>query len=628
MKKITTVFIAFLCVLSLFAEDQEKDIESKIEKVTVFINGAQVTRTAKAVISNGKTLLKFTGISPNLTPESVQVKADGNLTILSVTHQINYLHELPSTEEIERLHEMRLDIQDSINFENTYMSVLNDEEALLTANRDLGGKQMPVSMDELIRAVDYFHQRLLQTRKKKLLISKKIRDYNNEIIKINNQLRELNAQKKSIPTSEILVPVTTKASSANIDFIITYVVNGAGWHPTYDLRVENIKSPMDITYKANIYQSSGEDWKDVDLTISSGNPKLGGVRPMLRPWYLSFNQRLVYFHQQAPSVTKSSRQVYGQVIDTKTGEPLIGANVFVPGTNVGAVTDINGNYSMVVPQGYQNVSVSYIGYSTQDIAVYTPNMNFNMTENVQKLEEVVIASKSMRAQSIQKAPGVSGGSASSASSRPVPVQTVMKVTNFEFSIDIPYSIPSNGKKYTVEIETYELDAQYEYRTTPKLDEDAFLTAMVSGWGEYNFLNGEANIFFEGTYVTKTYLNVDNITDTLPVSLGRDENIVIKRTRQKDYEKKQFLSGNRKEAIGWEISVRNKKREPIRIIIDDQVPVSTTKEITVDILEISGAEHSKEKGFLRWEINVLPDETDKLEFRYTVKYPKKRTLILE
>jgi len=259
-------------------------------------------------------------------------------------------------------------------------------------------------------------------------------------------------------------------------------------------------------------------------------------------------------------------------------------------------------------------------------------MNFNMTDDAQSLEEVVIRAESVQSissSSIQKMPSVSGGRGKTAvASKPVPVQTVMRVTNFEFSIDIPYSVPSNGKKYTVEIETYELPAEYEYRCTPKLDEDAFLTAMVSGWAEYNFLNGEANIFFEGTYVTKTYLNVDNITDTLPVSLGRDENIVIKRTRLKDFEKNQFLSGNKKETIGWEISVRNKKREPIRIIIDDQVPVSTTKEITVDVEEISGAEHSEEKGFLRWEMTVPPDKTEKVIFRYSVKYPKKRTLILE
>jgi Domain of unknown function (DUF4139)/N-terminal domain of unknown function (DUF4140) len=621
-----------LSVFNLNAENRDKKLNSKIEKVTVFINGAQITRSANATIVKGNTILKFTAITPNLDPNSVQVTGEGDFTILSIRHQMNYLVESPRPEEVENLQKQIRELEDKINLENSLLSVFNEEEALLSANRSIGGTDSGVNVEDLMKALEYYRNRLTDIKTKRFELNQKIRKFNEDLQILRLQLSALSNQNKRTPTSEIWVTVSTKKTSVNAKFFIKYIVNGAGWHPSYDIRVKDIDNPVNVTYKANIYQSTGEDWNKVDLTVSSGNPQLGGVKPVLNPWYLGFNQQVyknLNTNQWQANRIQSIRQVSGRILDVQTGEPLPGATIQVSGTSIGTSSDMNGNYSIVIPLNAQSIQANYIGYNQQTLNINNTQMDFYLASAVNGLDEVVILSdvyqnEPMREMSSQVAVARKGKTAYS----PPPVQTVIKATNFQFEIDMPYTIPSNGKTYTVEMNQYDLDAIYEYQCTPKLDEGAFLTARVTGWESFNFLQGEASIFFEGTYITKSILDVDNVNDTLPISLGRDENIVIKRVRQGSFQKNQFMGGNKVKTIGWEISVRNKKQQTVHIVIDDQFPVSTDKEIVVSLKEKTDASVDEKTGKLKWDLQIPSNETKKLMFVYEVKYPKNKTLILE
>ena len=201
-------------------------------------------------------------------------------------------------------------------------------------------------------------------------------------------------------------------------------------------------------------------------------------------------------------------------------------------------------------------------------------------------------------------------------------------TNIEFVISLPYTILSDGKQNDVEIQNYSLPATFQYFCAPKLDNDAFLIARVSGWEQYNLLSGNMNLYFEGTYIGKSYLNSKNTEDTLDFSLGRDKNIAITRIKQKELTSKNVIGGNRKENISWEISVRNKKKQAINIVIEDQIPVTTDKTIEIEKTDTPDAAYVESTGILTWKIKVNSAETKKLNFSYTVKYPKDNTLYLE
>lgn len=153
----------------------------------------------------------------------------------------------------------------------------------------------------------------------------------------------------------------------------------------------------------------------------------------------------------------------------------------------------------------------------------------------------------------------------------------------------------------------------------RFDVDAFLAAYILNWEQYNLIEGEANLYFEGTYLGKTLIGANTTDDTLKISLGRDKSVVIKRTKLKEFSKGTFLSDKKIDSRSYEIAVKNKKSVPISIDIEDQIPVSTDKSIEVEF-EARGAEFDKVKGRLTWKLDLKPNEDRKLNFKFTVKHP--------
>ncbi|MCS6973788.1 MAG: DUF4139 domain-containing protein [Cyclobacteriaceae bacterium] len=204
-------------------------------------------------------------------------------------------------------------------------------------------------------------------------------------------------------------------------------------------------------------------------------------------------------------------------------------------------------------------------------------------------------------------------------------QVIQTSVSTEFEIGLPYTITSAAQPVTVDIQKYEVPATYRYATVPKMDRDAFLMAQITGWSQYNLLPGEAQVFFEGTYVGKTFINPEEVNDTLKVSLGRDPRIVVKREQKKDFTTRKTVGSNIRETSAWEISLRNTRNEPVTLIVEDQVPVSRNSQIEVTLTESGGAQYIKDTGTLVWELTLQPNEARKLNFAYEVKYPKGRQI---
>ena len=173
-----------------------------------------------------------------------------------------------------------------------------------------------------------------------------------------------------------------------------------------------------------------------------------------------------------------------------------------------------------------------------------------------------------------------------------------------------------------------MDALYEYYCVPKLDADAFLIAKILNWDEHNFLEGEANLFFEGKYIGKSILDTRNTSDTLTLSLGRDGNVLVKREKIKDYTSRHVVGSNQKSMVGYEISIRNKKSQHLTIVVEDQIPIANDKDISVDKLEDSDAEHDGETGLLKWKKEIDPGKTELISLKYVVRFPKNSRMILE
>ncbi len=620
-----TIYLLLFCLVftNLFSQEVlEKEIITEVSDVTVFLDGAQIVRKKTVDLPRGSTIIKFVNLSPFIDAKSVQVKAEGELTVLSVNHQQNFLDKIEKTSEIKDLEKQLETIEDKIKVENTHLSILQEELTFLQANRNIGGKNEQVSITNLQQASEFYSSRLTSLKMKEIERNKNLRTLSEQKNDLQNQLKTLTS-KKEFPTGEILVKVEAKQPN-KYSLELTYLVENAGWFPSYDIRAKNINEPIQLIYKANVKQDTKEDWNNVKLKFSSAKPNVSGVAPELQTYILNY-------HTLPPTYKFSSNTVSGVVTDS-SGEPLPGVNVLVKNTTIGTVTDIQGNYTITVPNRTSELVFSYIGFTTHTQPITSNIMNINLEEDIQSLQEVVVVGYGNTSMLQSRKPGVSKSKTSvnirGGSSLTLPTAQVENQTTVDFEIKMPYTIKSDNKNYTVDMEVYELPAFYQYYCVPKIDKDAFLIANIIDWEKYNLLEGEANVFFEETYVGKTLMDVRFASDTLEISLGRDKKVSVNREKIKDFTEKQFIGNKKEETRGWKTSVKNNKNQAINMIILDQVPVSTNEEISVNIKTHSGAQLNSEKGEVKWEFNLQPGDKKEFELMYSVKYPKYRNLVVE
>jgi len=197
-----------------------------------------------------------------------------------------------------------------------------------------------------------------------------------------------------------------------------------------------------------------------------------------------------------------------------------------------------------------------------------------------------------------------------------------------FDVAVPYSVASDGKVQTIEIQRTTTPAEYKYVTVPKMSTLAYLTGNITDWAKQSLLSGEATLYFENSFVGKSYLNVNQLTDTLTVSLGTDNSILVKREKRKDFTSRKVIGANKTETYSFLITVRNNKATPVKITVNDQIPVSSNSSIVVDAAELSGGKLNSETGTVKWDLELKPQEKKEIVLTYTVKYPKNQNVILE
>ncbi len=207
------------------------------------------------------------------------------------------------------------------------------------------------------------------------------------------------------------------------------------------------------------------------------------------------------------------------------------------------------------------------------------------------------------------------------------VSVASTALDLTYNLDVAYDIPTNGKEQTATLQTTAVKAFYQHYAVPKLDKDAYLIAEIPHWDKLNLLPGEASIMLEDTYVGKSFIDPASTSDTLNLTLGRDPRVAIKRSKTVDYSSVKFLGSNKLQKFTYEIVVKNNKTDTANILLKDQFPLSTNKDIEVTLDDKGGAEVNNELGILNFKLTLAPGESKKLQFTYSIKYPKDKTLNL-
>ena len=535
MKNLILIPLLGLYSFAYLTAETDKEIKANISHVTVYPDRAQINHEATFDLQNGSTTLKFPGLSPYIDARSIQVKGYGDFTILSVNHQNNYLRNLEDIPEVKTIRSQIQTLQMKVEDEKAAISVLQEKEAFLVANRAVLVKETTFSLEQFRSMMELYSTNMDQITTSILRKNRTIKDYEKQIEALQQQIAD-RFGKQQLPSGEIAVTVSAeKPVTGRLTF--SYVVSNAGWYPSYDIRVDEITKPVTLYYKANVHQNTGVAWKDVKLSFSNATPWISGNVPVLNPWF----------------------------IDYYSPQPVM---------------RIRGAASMPRKS------------DTTDLAVLNKE-EFNEAE-----------------------------------AAPIAVEKNIGETTISFDVKAPYSIASDGKVQTIEIQRTTTPAEYSYLTVPKLSPLAYLTGNITDWAKQSLISGEATLYFENTFVGKSYLDVNQLKDTLSISLGTDNSILVKREKRQDFTSKKLLGQNKTETWSFLTTVRNNKSIPVKITVKDQVPVSSNSGIEVEAPDLSGGRYNKQTGEVTWELNIKPQETKQLILTYSVRYPKDKTVVLE
>ena len=691
-----SIFICLFATFSLFAQ-KEVTSNAEMNKVTVFFTGAQIQHEDKLELKPGKQEIVFQKLTDFIDPNTVQVKAQGDLTILSVRTRKNYEDLKIGNEQMKSLNEKREALKSNDQTLRDEYTILETDKNLLMRNRDLKGYNDGLKMSELKEAYAFMHQKLTEITTRQSAIENELEDLQKKM----NQLEQEIISQRSKPVinySEIVVEIDVQNETA-ASFIINYISPRATWKPYYDMRSDGIGKPVRLEAKANVSQSTGIEWKEVDMILSTNDPYQNAQEPTLNPWYIFYNNQPQTFRQAArsiPTTDFSGEKVRGEVIDASTGEPMPFTKVAIYGnTAVNVVTDFDGKFEITIPKGATYLNASYVGYTEQNLNISAAYLKFFMApigvdistlkiydtegengtyfwdapeiasegvysnstttqsyktvitrEDISRMPAKVLLMRKRTANASayddddedekftifdKKSESKDRERASYdtvISSKTASIVQAKKDLRVEYAIASKMSIPTDGMDHRVSIAAYDLNASYEYHVIPKMDASVYLAAQVTGWEKLNLMSGESNIYFDGTFMGKSYLDVNSTKDTLSFSFGKDNKISVDRTRIKEKSSSNTIGKRQKFEVTWEIKIKNNGAAMIPLIVKDQFPISNNKDIKVKQGEIVKGKIEKNTSIITWSFINGITSSETLNFNYKVDYRKGRTLYLE
>ncbi|MDB5280010.1 MAG: hypothetical protein JWR61_4965 [Ferruginibacter sp.] len=604
MKKISLVLIALVCIHFATAKDGGGNtVKAALNAVTVYRTGAELTHQAKAQLAGGNNELVIENISNALDPNSIQVNCDGNVTVMGIEFSTDYLKEEVKSPTVRLLEDSVDKISRQLDKTRSSINIVNDLISVLKANKEIKGTQTGLSVAELMKLMEYYKTKSGELQNELAALNQQQVKQDKQLKKLNEQIAE--EQNRNTKSAGKLILQLSCAIAGKYDFNISYVTQNAYWTPFYDLRAANIASPLKIVYRAKIFQTTGIDWKQVKLSLSTSTPTQTGNAPLFKTWFLSYINPVNFYN-----------------------------NTLAMENTISGLAGKAAGLNEVVVVGYGSTSAYEDSEKRKEEAqpVYIVNGAEMSAGEFKKIRPGAIKSRQVLKDA---AAAAIYGSRASAGAVIITLKDGLddyitisdKELNVIFDIDLPYDVPTNGKAQTAVLKEYEVPATYQFYAVPKLDKEVFLLAQIADWEKLNLLPGEANIIFEGTYIGKSFIDPSSTQDTLNLTMGRDKRVVVKREKLMNYSSAKFLGANKKQIFTYETTVKNNKKEAINILLKDQYPLSQNKEIEVELVESDGAAVNTETGVLNWKLQLAAGESKKVRISYSVKYPKDKLLNL-
>jgi uncharacterized protein (TIGR02231 family) len=533
MKTIALIFACFALVVSIHAKEITKEVT--VNQATVYLKGAKVTASTTINLSRGKNFVRLENLPRDLNPNTISVNLPKSVDMMSILPEFQTSKPFEAdAEELRLLDEIKKNNR-QVELLNLQIKTLNAEKAIIDNNKQIVAHDKATNVEQLEKLTAFYAKKVLEIENAVFGLNEKRQELLEKNKDINDKIQKRRPKNKTLGYDVVLELDTKTDQTAEIT--ISYLVENAGWIPSYDIRAQTNKKAVEINYKGKIYQNTGQEWNNIKLSVSSYRPNLNTQRPILHPMYV-----MEFVEPQYRAV------------------PASHANAHV--------------------NSYQGLAPS-------------------------------------RAEEIDSKLALDDYLAEPATWNAVTDSPLSVI----YELHRKHSIPSKPQPQHVLLDTKEIPADYVYHVVPSISCEVHLLAKVKNWNELNLMGGEAFLFLGDNFVGKSVINSNYANDELPIALGIDERIVVRRTRLADKSETKRKGDDEIGVHSYEITFKNNMGFDIVLEILDQLPVSLTPKIVISDGQYGDAEYNETTGALLWKRELAAGKSGKINFSYKITHAK-------
>ncbi len=577
---------ALLAVLSLCAAAPllaaPKVISSRVQNVTLYRGQALVTRSV-AIESDQRTAeVVVSDLPANVQPDSLFAEGGEAVDVRAVRYRARAVGEEPR-EEVRKLDDAIQDVNDKLSLNQKTQELLQKRSQYLdklegfvapTANVELS--KGVLNAESLEKLTQFSFDQRTKAATETVAAMKEARELQAQLSLLQRRRAELASGANREVREAVLFLELRKDGKQQVK--LSYLVSGCGWSPTYTYRAKSGQPEIEIEYNALIHQMSGEDWQDVDLTLSTASPALSSAGPGLAPFRVSLA------HQSAQQTAQSAQP------------------------------DVRKKLSEI--QGRQQMAIEQYNNAFRQRDNLGSNWDINSIANDLQQIELTGGKDSLRAlQGVQE-----GGDGPSMS----------------YHLAGGVSLASRSDQQMVRILQTNLKSRFYYVATPVLTSYVYREAELTNSSKDDLLGGPITVYLDGRFVGRSEVGAVARGQSFVVGFGADPQLRAHRELANKDDKIQ--GGNREMAFSYRLVIENFKDTPVTVRLLDRLPHSERDSeirITTTMMDVPLSTDplyervEKPKGILRWEVdvpaNAAGEKAKIVSFDYAVEFD--RTLYL-
>lgn len=296
LKKAVALSLLTMSYTAIYAE--EIRLESRIKAVTVYPGSAKITRVSKVLLQPGENSLIINNLPLNLNESSLRVsgESEGNVNLGSIQlsrdiqQDVVQQQERILLEQIEEIEEDIKEVEDAISRNNSQLEYIRK---MVIGGHSIGKRKdeshnhsyssLPLEQwEQAWKTLDEATKKVQEVIRES---NKVLKDKNKQLNKLKRELQQIATNQKEVRTAKLKINSET---ATEVSLNVNYQINGARWEPVYDMDLNTETGEIQMKTLAQISQRTGEDWKGVDVTLSTLRPTAGTQLPNLNSWVLDF----------------------------------------------------------------------------------------------------------------------------------------------------------------------------------------------------------------------------------------------------------------------------------------------------------------------------------------------------